>query len=90
MTFFDAKDYFVLNTQRKPEFRQNQFGGTFGGPISISHLYNGHAQIVLLRRLPGHAHREAGKTFTVTVPTAAVENASGFTNLQDLDCAPIR
>ncbi len=28
---FDAKDAF--NTGRKPEYRQNQFGGSFGGPI---------------------------------------------------------
>jgi hypothetical protein len=40
--FFDAEDYFVLKNQRKPEFRQNQFGGTIGGPLSIPHLYNGH------------------------------------------------
>ena len=40
--FFDAKDYFVLSTQRKPEFRQNQFGGTLGGPVIIPHVFNGH------------------------------------------------
>ncbi|MFT4113140.1 carboxypeptidase regulatory-like domain-containing protein [Silvibacterium sp.] len=32
----DAKDYF---SQTKPEFRQNQFGGTIGGPIVPNKLF---------------------------------------------------
>ena len=35
----DAKNYF--DTTKLPE-RQNDFGGTLGGPIWIPHLYNGH------------------------------------------------
>lgn len=35
---FDAKNYF--DTIRLPE-RQNDFGGTLGGPITIPHLYKG-------------------------------------------------
>ena len=80
--FFDAEDYFVLHTQRKPEFRQNQFGGTIGGPLSIPHLYNAHDKTFFFFDYQG-TRIVKGKTFTVTVPTAA-ENASGFTNLQDL------
>jgi hypothetical protein len=34
----DAKNYF--DTTKLPE-RQNDFGGTLGGPITIPHLYNG-------------------------------------------------
>jgi len=34
----DAKDYF--DTTKLPE-RQNDFGGTLGGPIRIPHVYNG-------------------------------------------------
>ncbi len=30
---FDARDYFALPSQPKPELRQNQFGGSVGGPI---------------------------------------------------------
>ena len=30
---FDAKNVLVPTGQRKPELRQNQFGGSFGGPI---------------------------------------------------------
>jgi len=32
-TVFDAKNYYSLPTDKTPVFRQNQFGGTFGGPI---------------------------------------------------------
>jgi hypothetical protein len=32
-TSLDAKNYFSLPTDKTPVFRQNQFGGTFGGPI---------------------------------------------------------
>lgn len=30
---FDAKNFFVPSTGAKPPFKQNQFGGSFGGPI---------------------------------------------------------
>jgi Carboxypeptidase regulatory-like domain len=32
-TSLDAKNYYALSTDKTPVFRQNQFGGTFGGPI---------------------------------------------------------
>jgi hypothetical protein len=80
--FFDAKDYFVLSTQRKPEFRQNQFGGALGGPIIIPHVFNGHNRSFFFVDYQG-TRVVQGKTYTETVPTSA-ENASGFTNLQDL------
>jgi hypothetical protein len=32
-TSLDAKNYFALSTEKTPVFRQNQFGGTFGGPL---------------------------------------------------------
>jgi len=32
-TSLDAKNYFAQPTDQTPVFRQNQFGGTFGGPI---------------------------------------------------------
>jgi hypothetical protein len=78
----DAKDYFVLATQRKPEYRQNQFGGTLGGPIVIPHLYDGHNKSFFFVDYEG-TRIVQGKTFTATVPTAA-EQTSGFSNLQDL------
>ena len=80
--YFDAKDYFVLPTQRKPEFRLNQFGATLGGPVIIPHLYNGHDRTFFFVDYQG-TRQVQGQTYTDNVPTAA-ERASGFTNLQDL------
>ena len=80
--FFDAKDYFVQSTQRKPEYRLNQFGGTIGGPLTIPHLYSGKDRTFFFADYQG-TRIVQGKTYTETVPTAA-ENQSGFTNLQDL------
>ena len=38
----DANNWFNDNTgTRKTAERQNDFGGTFGGPVYIPHLYNG-------------------------------------------------
>ncbi|HEY1768343.1 MAG TPA: carboxypeptidase-like regulatory domain-containing protein, partial [Terracidiphilus sp.] len=80
--FFDARDYFVLPTQRKPEYRLNQFGGTLGGPVTIPRLYHGRDKTFFFVDYQG-TRIVQGKTYTETVPTSA-ENASGFANLQDL------
>lgn len=80
--YFDAKDYFVQSTQRKPEYRLNQFGGTVGGPLTIPHLYSGKDKTFFFADYQG-TRIVQGKTYTQTVPTA-VENQSGFKNLQDL------
>ncbi len=37
---FNAKGYFDV-TNGAPLYRRNDFGGTFGGPLSIPHLYDG-------------------------------------------------
>ncbi|HZQ45317.1 MAG TPA: TonB-dependent receptor [Acidobacteriaceae bacterium] len=80
--YFDAKDYFVLSSQRKPEFRLNQFGFTFGGPVTIPHVYNGKNRTFFFVDYQGFRQVQ-GQTFTESVPTLAEQN-SGFQNLQDL------
>jgi hypothetical protein len=80
--YFDAKDYFVLSSQRKPEYRLNQFGFTFGGPVIIPHLYNGKDRTFFFVDYQGFRQVQ-GAPFVETVPTLA-EQTSGFTNLQDL------
>lgn len=41
--FFDANDWFNDDYGiRQPALRQNDFGGTLGGPVSIPRLYSGH------------------------------------------------
>ncbi len=72
----DAADWFEDNAGiKKGEFRQNQFGGSIGGPILRNKLfvfgdYEG------LRRVQGTVQ-------TGTVPTVA-ETSSGFTDLSSL------
>src|SRR5208282_3216983 len=40
--YFDANDWFNDYFQQKePPLRQNDFGGTFGGPVIVPDLYNG-------------------------------------------------
>src|SRR5439155_4226120 len=40
--FFDANDWFNnYLLVKEPALRQNDFGGTLGGPLRIPHLYDG-------------------------------------------------
>ncbi len=83
---FDAADYFA--TTGKPEFRFNQFGGTFGGPILIPHIYNGRDRTFFFVDYQG-TRQVQGLTYDETVPTLTEHNglATARTNgwnLQDL------
>ena len=85
-----ANDYFSkLNGKPIGEYRQNQFGGTLGGPISIPGLYNGKDKSFFFVAYQGLLNRQALSVFSPstsllsTVPTAAMQS-SHFTNLQDL------
>ena len=72
----DAADWFEDNQGiKKGEFRQNQFGGSIGGPI----LKN---KVFVFGDYEG-LRRVQGTVLTGTVPTA-LERTSGFTNLSEL------
>ncbi|HEY6376303.1 MAG TPA: TonB-dependent receptor [Edaphobacter sp.] len=81
-SYLDAKDYFILPTQAKPAFRQNQFGGTLGGPVVIPRLYDGRNRTFFFLDYQGTRVAQ-GKTYTQTVPTLAERN-SNYTSLNDL------
>ena len=71
---FDAANYFEFGL-KKGEFRQNQFGATFGGPIIRNKTF-------FFMDYEGTRIRQANP-YTSTVPTA-LERSSGFTNLSEL------
>jgi len=80
---FNANDYFSKQQGKpKAEYRQNQFGGTVGGPVLIPKLYNGRNKTFFFFDYQGTRIVTPAQA-TSTVPTAGI-TSSGFTNLQDL------
>jgi hypothetical protein len=56
---------------RRPSDKQNDYGGTLGGPIVIPHLYNGHDRSFFFFSWEQFIQRTGGST-TSTVPTDAM------------------
>jgi hypothetical protein len=77
----DARNYFAT-AAAKPAYRQNQFGFTFGGPVSIPRLYNGRGKTYFFFDYQGTRIAQDSSD-VVTVPTTA-ERSSGYTNFSDL------
>jgi hypothetical protein len=79
----DANDYFNDQTRKaKPEYRENQYGGTLGGPVWIPKLYNGRDKTFFFFDYQGTRIIQPSNVFS-TVPTALMAS-SGYTNLEDL------
>jgi len=80
---FNSNDYFSKQQGKpKAEYRQNQFGGTVGGPVIIPKLYDGRNKTFFFFDYQGTRIVTPAQA-TSTVPTAGM-TSSGFTNLQDL------
>ena len=73
----DARNFF---DQTKPEYRQNQFGVTAGGPLKLPG-YDGHNRTFFFGDYEGLRVRQ-GQTQTSTVPTDA-QKAGDFSDLID-------
>jgi hypothetical protein len=79
----DAANFFEnAGGVTKGEYRQNQFGGTLGGPIVIPRIYNGKNRTFFFLDYEGTRIRQ-GVPYVATVPTAGERN-SGYTDLSDL------
>ena len=74
-------NYFFNAGHRRPEYRQNLFGATIGGPVYIPHVYNGKDKTFFFADYQGGRY-VLPTPATSSVPTAAMVS-SGFTNLQD-------
>jgi hypothetical protein len=80
---FDANDYFSnLHGIPIQEYRQNQFGGTIGGPVFLPKIYDGRNKTFWFFDYQRTSIIQP-VTATSTVPTAPMID-SGYTNLQDL------
>jgi hypothetical protein len=75
-------NYFFNSGKPVPEYRQNLFGGTIGGPVLIPRVYNGKNKTFWFFDYQGGRYILPIPA-TSTVPTTGMVN-SGFTNLQDL------
>jgi Carboxypeptidase regulatory-like domain len=67
---FDARTYFLPKTAKKAAFRQNQFGGSAGGPVWIPKLYNGRNKSFFYGAYQGFRYTQTNNTL-LKVPTAA-------------------
>ena len=75
----DARNYFDDPTQPTPPYKQNQFGGTFGGPIIIPHFYDGRNRTFFFVDYEGLRVRQA-QTQTALVPSLN-ERMGDFTEI---------
>ena len=81
----DANLYFNKRTdQVRPNAHYQQYGGTFGGPVSIPRLYSGHDKLFFFVAYEG-LQDSTPATNTLTVPTAA-ERAGDFSQTLNAGC----
>ena len=66
----DARNYFDDPTKPTPPYKQNQFGGTFGGPVYIPGVYNGHNRTFFFVDYEGLRIRQAQTQSAFVPPTA--------------------
>ncbi|MGB8481475.1 MAG: TonB-dependent receptor [Acidobacteriaceae bacterium] len=80
----DAKNYFDPATSPIPAYKQNQFGGTIGGPVVIPKVYDGRNKTFFSFDYQGTRIR-LGQTLFATVPPMAwrTGNFSGFQSIFD-------
>lgn len=89
---YNANDYFnklhqlvtnkVPSPNRPGKYKENSFGGIFGGPLVIPHVYDGHNRTFFSADFQ-YTYFNDTPSFTGTVPTAAMQS-SDFTNLSDI------
>jgi hypothetical protein len=72
---FDARNFFARPGAQKPPYRQNQFGASIGGPVSIPRLYDGRNRTFFFFNYEGLRIRQA-QTAVSSVPTDPLRNGN--------------
>lgn len=83
----NANDYFNKeNGKARQEYRQNQFGGTVGGPVILPRLYHGQNKTFFFFDYQRTDITQQAAFSAFTVPTNAMRNSlqNNYANLQDL------
>jgi hypothetical protein len=70
------------NQKITPVQRQLDFGGSFGGPVVIPHLYNGHNKTFFFFAYEEYHNTQTLNNGTITVPTTAYRNGDLSSLLQ--------
>ena len=86
----DARNYFDDPTKPTPPYKQNQFGGTFGGPVYIPGLYNGKNRTFFFVDYEGLRIRQA-QTQSAFIPpapwrTGDFSSLIDYTSVTGADC----
>jgi hypothetical protein len=94
--FIDATNFFVLpcvpvapvtHCTTKDTLHQNQYGGTFGGPVRIPKLFNGTNKLFFFAAYQHQKTDSSSATSNAYVPTAA--NLAGDFSITDPAPAPL-
>jgi hypothetical protein len=74
---FNARSFFAAT---RDQYKRNQFGGTFGGPVVFPGIYNGRNRTFFFLGYQGTRIRNTGGGASATYPTAASLNGdfSGY------------
>lgn len=87
-SYFDANTYFANRSHTPlPAFSRNQFGGSFGGPVVIPHLYHGKDRTFFFFSYEGLRQGTFSQT-TTTVPTA-LQRAGDFSQTYNSSGQPV-
>lgn len=81
----DSRDYFARS---KPAYRQNNYGFTIGGPVSIPHIYKGRDRTFWFFNYEGFKARR-GNTQLLTIPTPQMIGGDLSKTLTGAPAAPI-
>jgi hypothetical protein len=69
---FDAIPYTFPVTRTKPKLIANTYGGSFGGPVVLPHLYNGHDRTFIYGAYEGWRHPST-TTYGYKVPSTLMK-----------------